>query len=1312
MLIVLPLLGATCSSALSVAKSRQPSELPHALPVVFEPNYGQADPEVRYLARTSMGEVLLTADGITIFQVRGSDTHKLKLAFPGSSAGLSSGENPTGGTVNYYAGRDKSRWISHAPLYGRVRYPRFYPGTDLVFHGSAGKLEYDFEVSAGMPVDPIQVDLGDSSRLHLAPDGSLLVELEGSQFQLQAPIAYQQWGADRRPVRAAYEMLTDHRVGFAVGEYDHNRKLVIDPVVTYGNVLPAAADGSIVAAAVDAQGNLILTGDTSNFTYPVVKGLAPDSSASEEVFVTKIDSTGENILYSTYLPAAGFSGASGLAIDGQGGAYIVGVTTDPSFPVTSVSFGTCSSTFCNAGFTVKLDSTGALSYSTLLGSGQILPKAIVVDKQGDAHIAGLAADGSLQTVNAFQSEYQGGSCTSCVGGFFLELSPDGTSFVHSSYLGSQIFATGIALDSKGDIYVAGPVYPPYTPSVPLLHEFQSTMGSEFLTEFSSDGTALLFGSFLGGYTGQYADNVAGVGVAADGSVYLGGSTQSGNFPYTLNAYRLPVAIPAYGTQMFAMAFTPSMGALKYATYLGDGNMNAMAVDAQGRLYAAGSMQSSSLQAVNAVVADSSSNSIFLELDSTGKPVQVSEFGGHVIDEVPSAMAIDESGNIYLAGNTAGSSAILPMGCASVDPVLVGAGAYATLASTATSCGSASGGGEFVARISPASAPQISLGDALPFLPLHNVGSADLHIKNIALAGGLKKIGGNCGTTVPAGKSCVLTLTDANGKFAQGTVTISSNASPAAQTFQPYGAPQSVGSAVGDLLWVDTSQLFFVGQQMGLASAPQPVQIWNLGMSTLTGLSIQVDGGLSKAGNCSTSLAPGANCTETFSWTPANGVDAPSITIAADGAFGNNYYVPGGEATSDTALMLSQSSDIPFGTQTLGNPAFARSVTVTNVSGSAVAVPSASVSGGSGGFKLAGSTCKGSLQPQQSCAVAAIMNAATAGSYSSYLKFSGSLSASVNLWGNVQLPSAVRLSVSDLEWPGVLLGSSATHTVNVSNSSQASISLAKIAFTLPDYSETDNCKGAIAKSSSCTITVKFAPSQVGERADMMTLTFGGTIPAQQVSLDGTGLFELELSRASVGFGLNNIVGKLSAPISVTLHNLTSKPQSYLLYTSVPFVFANSCANPLPALASCAFNVSFRPMSVGEVDGALSVIVSGATSAKQIPLEGSAYTPPSIRTSSSQLVFPSLSIGTSYSNSLSVTNAGSRQINISSFTILGSGAKDFIVAPNGCSVVGGGASCIISVVFKPSAVGARSATLTISSNATNGPQSVSLSGVGQK
>ena len=277
---------------------------------------------------------------------------------------------------------------------------------------------------------------------------------------------------------------------------------------------------SVSAVAVDAGGDLIFTGNTYSDNYPVINGQPGSSSGSEQVFVTKFDPAGDNIIYSTYFPAGGFSAASTIAVDASGDAFIAGITGDYGFPVTSHGLGACTS-FCNAGFVTKLDPTGALLYSTLLGSGQILPKALTLDTSGHAFVSGLAADDSLQTVNAYQAAYLGGECTSCYSAFFAELNAGGTGFVFSSYLGSGTIASGIALDAVGNIYVAGPANNVYGSTVPLKNELQSADGAFFLSKFAPDGKTLLFGHFLGGYPLPNAsETLAGVAIGPDGTVYL------------------------------------------------------------------------------------------------------------------------------------------------------------------------------------------------------------------------------------------------------------------------------------------------------------------------------------------------------------------------------------------------------------------------------------------------------------------------------------------------------------------------------------------------------------------------------------------------------------------------------------------------------------------------------------------------------------------------------------------------------------------------------------------------------------------------
>src|SRR6185437_15578141 len=199
-----------------------------------------------------------------------------------------------------------------------------------------------------------------------------------------------------------------------------------------------------------AQGDLLFAGQTSALDYPLAGGGKPSGGAQGgQAVLTKLNPAGDTILYSTYIPSANSSGVTALAVGQDGSAYVAGVTTDPSFPVTSQNLGGCSS-FCNAGFVAKFDTTGAMVYSTMLGSGQVLPHAITVNAAGNAYVTGQDNGGGLLTVNAFQPG-DGGA-----GGFYAELDAAGANYVFASYYGvDAVVGQAIALDQAGNVYIAG-----------------------------------------------------------------------------------------------------------------------------------------------------------------------------------------------------------------------------------------------------------------------------------------------------------------------------------------------------------------------------------------------------------------------------------------------------------------------------------------------------------------------------------------------------------------------------------------------------------------------------------------------------------------------------------------------------------------------------------------------------------------------------------------------------------------------------------------------------------------------------------------
>ncbi len=237
--------------------------------------------------------------------------------------------------------------------------------------------------------------------------------------------------------------------------------------------------------------------------------------------------------------------------------------------------------------------------------------------------------------------------------------------------------------------------------------------------------------------------------------------------------------------MFAAAIDPAEDGFSYAAYLGQGSVYTTVLGPDGNFYIAGAFNVSQfLASRNALETDISTGGFVLSLTPTGQLAASTPFGGHFEEQIPSAMAVDSSGDIFLASSPS------PNGTLSgdpLDPINVGSGqAYSSQLALGTNS-SFIGYTASIDKISPVAQPQISLSYLGPYLILRDAGSADLHISGITYSGGLQKSWGNCGATVPAGASCFLVPGANSGLTSGGSITINSDALPAQQTFTPLVA---------------------------------------------------------------------------------------------------------------------------------------------------------------------------------------------------------------------------------------------------------------------------------------------------------------------------------------------------------------------------------------------------------------------------------------------------------------------------------------------------------------------------------------------
>jgi uncharacterized repeat protein (TIGR01451 family) len=231
------------------------------------------------------------------------------------------------------------------------------------------------------------------------------------------------------------------------------------------------------AIAVDLGGSAYVTGSTWSTDFPVANALQSANAGGQNAFLARFSADGNTLLFSTYLGGSGGTVAypetgPAIALDGQGNAYITGVTSSTDFP--SLHALQSARAGITDAFVSKVSASGVLTYSTYLGgSGVEIGNAIVVDSNGGAYVAGYTYSTDLPVVNALQP-VMAGDCDA----FLAYLSPAGDLLSYLSYLGGNgaDTATALALDQAGAVYVAG-----WTQSsnFPLLNPYQSTNAGNY-----------------------------------------------------------------------------------------------------------------------------------------------------------------------------------------------------------------------------------------------------------------------------------------------------------------------------------------------------------------------------------------------------------------------------------------------------------------------------------------------------------------------------------------------------------------------------------------------------------------------------------------------------------------------------------------------------------------------------------------------------------------------------------------------------------------------------------------------------------------
>jgi len=480
-------------------------------PLAFTENQGQWDEQVKFKANAGGATMWFTSEGVVyqfIKQIKSPDLPQdelfqlpyeqfeqepdsieqlvVKTSFIGANLNPAiSGEDLMEYKCNYFIGNDHNEWHTDVTNYQAVYFKEIYSGIDLKYYGNGKQMEYDFIVSPGSNYSQIQIQYEGVKSLSVNSSSELVVETEWGNVIEKKPIIYQMDGNDRLMIEGEYNITDINKFSFILDDnYNPNLELVIDPVLEYSTYLGGDDHDSGSDIVVDASGVAYITGGTFSTDFPTLNPYQGTFQGSHDAFVTKLSSSGNSLVYSTYLGGGGSDNGYDIAVDASGMAYITGYTESTDFPTLNPYQVT------NQGgrdaFVTKLNSSGnSLVYSTYIGgSGVESGFGIAVDASGMAYITGYTSSTDFPTLNPYQGTYQGFSDA-----FVTKLSSSGNSLVYSTYLGGSVHSEngrGIAVDASGMAYITG-----FTESTdfPTLNPYQGTYqgggADAFVTKLSS-----------------------------------------------------------------------------------------------------------------------------------------------------------------------------------------------------------------------------------------------------------------------------------------------------------------------------------------------------------------------------------------------------------------------------------------------------------------------------------------------------------------------------------------------------------------------------------------------------------------------------------------------------------------------------------------------------------------------------------------------------------------------------------------------------------------------------------------------------------
>jgi len=939
------------------------------------------------------------------------------------------------------------------------------------------------------------------------------------------------------------------------------------------------------ALAVDANGDAYIVGTTASNDLPVANAFQPTfagtlSTASSNAFVQKLDPTGSQLLYSTYLGGDGPNAANdglGIAVDASGDAYVVGTTNSPNFPVKApLQAGLAGIGVTNL-FLTKFAPTGnSLVYSTYFGGsgGESFP-ALAVDGSGNAYITGTTTSVDFPlTQNAYRT-----SCSGLTNGLFcstpqvfvLAVNPTDTGLLYSTYLGAGN-SNAIAVDSSGDVSIAGSTS---DTNFPVFNAVQAALqppqpginGDAFVATLNSSGTPI-FSTYLGG-TGT-GDAATGIALDPAGNIYVAGQTSGTNaFPTDF-----PVVNPLQATvpccslpEAFVAKISPA-------------NTPVLSVSPVALSFTAVRNMSSVPLNITKIAA---TNGTFTGTCPTSGTLAPATGCWLTITAVNRALPTD----LIITSDAPGSPQ------AFVFPPSNGPQGFGGVLVSAESL-------SFPAQlIGTSSNPQT--------VTLLNPTSVPVAIGSMNIFGGDFSLMNNCPATLLANSFCQASVTFTPSGSGQG----------GQLNFSPSGsAPVSIflsGATSQNSIYIPAQTYQFGTQLVGAPPLPRTVTLTNATPSAMSVGTISVSGPFSEVNNCGSPLSPHGSCKVTISFIPiSNGPLSGVLTVASAGTGGSQTVTLNGIGEISSTVAVSPLS-MDFGTIFVGQPSNPQDLTLTNVSSAPVAISGYSFSDPQFSQTNNCPASPSALGAGSSCTVTLTFTPASSGPQTGAITitFSNGNPQIVPLQGAGTTP--LTFVPTSLDFGNQQVGTTSGQlTLSVGNNSAKPITIQSIAVS-GDFQQTGSTAcpssgGQLPGFSGCALAIVFAPTGSGTRSGAVTITASDSPTPHVASLTGVGVVGgppmVSLSPSFLNFPMQ-IEGTNSQPQTITLTNTGSNALNInSVSASAQYAQTNNCPASLANASSCSISVVFTPTQTGSEAGTITITDDAAGSPQTVPLIGNA------------------------------------------------------------------------------------------------------------